>query len=113
MSAVVCSLAGADLLIILSDIDGLYDSNPRENPDAKLLHQVDELTPEVERMASGAGSARGTGGMVTKIHAAQIATANGVDMVIMNGANPKKLYNLLEGEELGTYFPAQSRRGDN
>ena len=113
LSAVVCSLAGADLLIILSDIDGLYDSNPRENPDAKLLHQVDELTPEVERMASGAGSSRGTGGMVTKIHAAQIATANGVDMVIMNGANPKKLYNLLEGEELGTYFPAQSRRGDN
>ncbi len=106
LSAVVGTLTEADLLIILSDIDGLYDSNPRTNPQAKLLHQVDQLTPEVEAMAAGAGSNRGTGGMITKIYAAQIAQKSGIDMVIMNGANPKKLYNLLEGEPLGTYFPA-------
>ena len=106
LSATVAELAGADLLVILSDIDGLFDGNPRENPDAKLLHEVKEITPEVEACAAGAGSARGTGGMITKIHAAQIATAAGVDMVIMNGAQPKRLYDLFENAEIGTYFPA-------
>ena len=106
LSAMVAVLAGADLLVILSDIDGLYDGNPRENPGAKLLHEVVEITPEIEACAAGAGSARGTGGMITKIHAAQLATAAGVDMVIMNGAQPKKLYDLFENAEIGTYFPA-------
>ena len=106
LSATVAELAGADLLVILSDIDGLFDGNPRENPDAKLLHEVKEITPEIEACAAGAGSARGTGGMITKIHAAQIATAAGVDMVIMNGAQPKRLYDLFENAEIGTYFPA-------
>ena len=106
LSATVAELAGADLLVILSDIDGLYDGDPRENPGAKLLHEVDEITPEIEACAAGAGSARGTGGMITKIHAAQIATAAGVDMVIMNGAQPKRLYDLFENAEIGTYFPA-------
>ncbi|WP_308754437.1 glutamate 5-kinase [uncultured Anaerotruncus sp.] len=105
LSAMVAVLAGADLLVILSDIDGLYDGNPRENPGAKLLHEVVEITPEIEACAAGAGSARGTGGMITKIHAAQLATAAGVDMVIMNGAQPKKLYDLFENAEIGTYFP--------
>ncbi len=109
LSAVVASLAQADLLVILSDIDGLYDSNPRENAQAKLLHQVDRIDANVEAMASGAGTARGTGGMITKIHAAQIATEHGIDMVIMNGSNPKKLYDLMDGEELGTWFPAHER----
>ena len=109
LSAVVASLAQADLLVILSDIDGLYDSNPRENAQAKLLHQVDRIDASVEAMASGAGTARGTGGMITKIHAAQIATEHGIDMVIMNGSNPKKLYDLMDGEELGTWFPAHER----
>lgn len=106
LSAMVAVLAGADLLVILSDIDGLYDGNPRENPGAKLLHEVVEITPKIEACAAGAGSARGTGGMITKIHAAQLATAAGVDMVIMNGAQPKKLYDLFENAEIGTYFPA-------
>lgn len=106
LSAMVAVLAGADLLVILSDIDGLYDGNPRENPGAKLLHEVVEITPEIEACAAGAGSARGTGGMITKIHAAQLATAAGIDMVIMNGAQPKKLYDLFENAEIGTYFPA-------
>ena len=96
LSATVAELAGADLLVILSDIDGLYDGDPRENPGAKLLHEVDEITPEIEACAAGAGSARGTGGMITKLHAAGLAAAAGIDMVIMNGAQPKKLYDLFE-----------------
>ena len=106
LSAIVAKLAGADLLVILSDIDGLYDGNPRENPGAKLLHEVKKITPEIEACAAGAGSARGTGGMITTIHAAGLATAAGIDMVIMNGAQPKKLYDLFENAEIGTYFPA-------
>ena len=106
LSATVAELAGADLLVILSDIDGLYDGDPRENPGAKLLHEVDEITPEIEACAAGAGSARGTGGMITKLHVAGLATAAGIDMVIMNGAQPKKLYDLFENAEIGTYFPA-------
>ncbi|WP_437177255.1 glutamate 5-kinase [Anaerotruncus massiliensis (ex Togo et al. 2019)] len=109
LSATVAELAGADLLVILSDIDGLYDGDPRENPGAKLLHEVDEITPEIEACAAGAGSARGTGGMITKLHAAGLATAAGIDMVIMNGAQPKKLYDLFENAEIGTYFPAAKR----
>lgn len=106
LSAIVAALVDADLLILLSDIEGLYDSNPRENAQAKLIAQVDQITAEIEEAATGAGSARGTGGMVTKLSAARIANASGVDMVIMNGAAPKKLYQLLEGQEIGTYFPA-------
>ena len=105
----VAALAGADLLVILSDIDGLYDDNPRINPNANLLHEVARITPEIEACAAGAGSARGTGGMVTKIHAAQIAVQNGIGMVIMNGAAPKKLYDLFEGRDVGTYFPASRK----
>lgn len=106
LSAVVSVLADADLLVILSDIDGLYTDNPRTNPDAKLIPCVKQLTPEIEAMASGAGSARGTGGMITKIRAAQIAVPHGVEMLIMNGANPNDLYRLLDGEEVGTWFTA-------
>ena len=109
LSAMVAALAGADLLVILSDIDGLYDDNPRTNPNANLLHEVARITPEIEACAAGAGSARGTGGMVTKIHAAQIAVQNGIGMVIMNGASPKKLYDLFEGRDVGTYFPASRK----
>ena len=107
--AAIAALAGADLLVILSDIDGLYDDNPRTNPNANLLHEVARITPEIEACAAGAGSARGTGGMVTKIHAAQIAVQNGIGMVIMNGASPKKLYDLFEGRDVGTYFPASRK----
>lgn len=106
LSAVVGMIADADLLIILSDIDGLYDGNPRTNLNAKLIPQVDKITPEIEAYAAGAGSARGTGGMITKVHAAQLAMQNGMDMVIMNGKNPKKLYDLFENQEIGTWFRA-------
>ena len=104
LSALVAELSGADLLLILSDIDGLYDDDPRSNPDAKPVYVVDEITPEIEAMAGGAGSSLGTGGMSTKINAAKIATEAGIDMVIMNGKDPELLYDLFEDKDIGTIF---------
>ena len=77
------------------------------NPDAKIIPVVEEIDGSIEKIAGGAGSALGSGGMATKINAAKIATAAGVDMIIMNGKNPEDLYRLFDGEELGTYFPAK------
>ena len=108
LSAVVASLIKADLLVILSDIDGLYDRNPSE-AGAKLIHQVERVTDDVRALASGAGSKRGTGGMITKLHAAEVAEESGIDMIIMNGKNPYALYDLLEGREIGTYFPKNNK----
>jgi glutamate 5-kinase len=106
LSALVAELSGADLLLILSDIDGLYTDDPRTNPDAEPIHVVEAITPEIEAMAGGAGTALGTGGMSTKINAAKIATEAGIDMVIMNGRDPEKLYDLFEDAEIGTLFKA-------
>lgn len=106
LSAVVASISGADALIILSDIDGLYSSDPHRDENAKIIPVVEEIDDYIERIAGGAGSGLGSGGMATKINAARIATAAGVDMVIMNGRNPEDLYRLFDGEQLGTYFPA-------
>ena len=108
----MASLVQADLLVLLTDIDGLYDSNPRQNPNAQLIPVVEEITPQVEAFASGVGSARGTGGMTTKLHAGQIAAEHGIDMVIMNGSRPQRLYDLLEGKPVGTYFPARRGKKD-
>ena len=107
LSALVAELSGADLLLILSDIDALYDDDPRSNPDAKPIPLVEEITPEIEAMAGGAGTSLGTGGMSTKITAAKIATNAGIDMIIMNGKDPEKLYDLFEDKEIGTLFKAQ------
>lgn len=104
LSAIVSGLIGADLLIILSDIDGFYNSNPKENKDAKLLDEVSEITEELERCAGGAGSSFGTGGMITKLLAGKIASKYGVDMVIANGEEPKILKDILEGHKIGTLF---------
>ncbi|MBE6844408.1 MAG: glutamate 5-kinase [Ruminococcus sp.] len=104
LSAVVARLAHADLLIILSDIDGLYDSDPHKNPDAHFIPVVTEIDSSIEKMAGGAGSKLGTGGMATKINAAKIANEAGIDMIIMNGNNPEKLYGLFENDETGTIF---------
>ncbi len=106
LSALVAVLTNADALVIMSDIDGLYDADPRKDPHAKLIPRVEELDESIAEKAGGAGSNRGTGGMLTKIHAAQIACPNGVDMAIINGKNPKKLYDLFEGKPLGTHFVA-------
>lgn len=106
LSALVANLSGADLLLILSDIDGLYDDDPRTNPDAKPITVVEEITPEIESVAGGAGTNLGTGGMSTKINAAKIAVEAGIDMVIMNGNDPELLYDLFENKEIGTIFKA-------
>ncbi|MBO6115678.1 MAG: glutamate 5-kinase [Ruminococcus sp.] len=106
LSALVAELSGADLLLILSDIDALYTGDPRSNPDAEPIRVVDKITPEIEAMAGGAGSSLGTGGMSTKINAAKIAAEAGIDMVIMNGKDPEKLYDLFEDKEIGTLFKA-------
>ena len=106
LSAIVASLTGADLLVLLSDIDGLYTDNPKENPDAKLISEVTELSDSVMSMGKGAGSDVGTGGMAAKLKAAGIAAAAGIDMVIINGENVNTLYDVIEGKNVGTLFHA-------
>lgn len=104
LGAIVAVSVEADLLILLSDIDGLYDSNPKNNPDAKLISKVYEIDDNIRNMGGGKGSELGTGGMETKIHAAEIATGGGIDMVIANGSNPEILYDIVEGRPSGTRF---------
>ena len=104
LSAIVAALAGADALVILSDIDGLFTADPRKDPSATLIGEVHRLTPEIRALAGDAGSERGTGGMVTKIHAAQICHEHGINMAIINGERPETLYDLLEGKSVGTRF---------
>ena len=109
LSAIVAGLCEADLLILLSDIDGLYDADPKTHPEARLLHRVTELTPEILEMAGGAGTWRGTGGMATKLSAARVAMATGFDMVITNGARTEDLYGIVEGRDIGTRFVAAGK----
>ena len=104
LSAIVAGLVSADLLIILSDIDGFYDSDPRKNPDSKMIKEVIEITRELEECAGGAGTSFGTGGMATKLTAAKTATNFGVDMILANGDDPKILFDIVNGEEIGTLF---------
>lgn len=104
LGAIVATAVNADLLVILSDIDGLYTADPKKDNKAELLHTVNEITPEIEEMIGGAGSKLGTGGMITKIRAAKIVTDNTIDMVIANGENPNILYDILDGKDVGTRF---------
>ncbi len=104
LSAYIAQLVEAELLIILSDIDGLFDSNPAENPDAKLISKVTSIDDEVLAVASGAGSRRGTGGMITKLKAAQLVTECGIHMIITNGAFPERIYDIFDGKQTGTLF---------
>lgn len=106
LSAIVAVSAGADLLVLLSDIDGLYTADPHRNPDAKLLTEVHGITPEIIALAGGKGSSLGTGGMTTKLRAAQLANDAGVDMIIASGAEPDLLYDIIEGRPVGTRFIA-------
>ncbi len=106
LSAYVSLVCDADLLINLSDIDGLYDCDPRKNPDAKLIPRIDFIDDSVLAMAGGAGTERGTGGMVAKIKAAKIAGDAGIPMIIANGTDPHILYDILAGEKRGTFFAA-------
>ncbi|NBI18880.1 glutamate 5-kinase [Neglecta sp. X4] len=106
LSAVVAELIAADFLVILTDTDGLYDSDPRKNPAAKLIPRVENITPEIEALAGGAGSIRGTGGMATKLRAAKMAGAKGIPCAVVSGADMENLYRLLEGKPAGTLFAA-------
>ncbi len=104
LSAVVAKLVGADLLVLLSDIEGLYTCDPRKNPDAQLIPTVASLTEDILALAEGAGSSLGSGGMATKLKAAKIVMDAGIDMIIANGEHPEGLYALLEGKAIGTRF---------
>ena len=110
MSALVASIVDADLVIILSDVDGLYTANPQTHPDAKLVSRVEEITPEIEASAGGAGSSVGTGGMFTKIQAAKNATTSGINLVIASGSEKEAISRILEGEEVGTLFVSKENR---
>ena len=110
MSALVAGIVDADLVIILSDIDGLYTANPVTHPDATLVHTVQEITPEVEASAGGVGSSRGTGGMATKIQAAKAATNSGIQLVIASGTEKNAIPRILQGEEIGTLFVSRENR---
>lgn len=104
LSAIVAQLVQADELVLLSDIDGLYTADPRKDPSARLIPLVEEITPEIIALAGGSGSSLGSGGMATKLKAAQIATQSGIDMIIANGEHPEVLYDLSEGRPAGTRF---------
>ncbi len=104
LSAMVAAVCGADALILLTDIDGLYTGDPRTDADARLIEHVSEITDDLCRLAGGAGSAMGTGGMITKLHAAEIALEQGITMAIINGGTPESMYDLLEGKAVGTLF---------
>ncbi|MDO5445120.1 MAG: glutamate 5-kinase [Eubacteriales bacterium] len=107
LSAIVASSISADLLVILSDIEGLYTADPRKDPDAVLIPEVFGVTPEIISLAGGSGSSLGTGGMATKLKAAQIANDAGIDMIITNGADPEVLYDIVDGNSVGTKFTAR------
>ncbi len=104
LSARIAASVGADLLVLLSDIEGLYTADPKKHADATLITEVRELTDEIMSLGEGAGSELGTGGMHTKLRAARIAVAGGCDMIITNGAYPDNLYKVLDGEPVGTRF---------
>ena len=107
LSAEVAGLIGADTLVILTDTDGLYDKNPMLHEDAKRISEVDVITDEIESLAGGSVSGVGTGGMATKIHAARIATARGIDTYVISGSAPRDIYGVFEGKDVGTHFKAQ------
>jgi glutamate 5-kinase len=107
LSAMVANLVDADILAILTDIGGLYTADPHYNPEAQLIRRVDKIDSEIERMACDTASTQGTGGMATKIEAAKLATSSGVNVVIAAGREPDILVRVSQGEDIGTFFPAQ------
>ena len=104
LSAYVASLINSDLLILLTDIDGLYTSDPRKNEEAELIPLVEEISQEIEQIATGSGSTFGTGGMLTKIEAAKICSKAGIDALIINGEDPNIIFDVIDGKEVGTLF---------
>jgi glutamate 5-kinase len=113
LSSMVAILVKADLLIMLSDIDGLYDSSPNSNPDAKLIPLVEEITPEIYNIAGGSESLIGTGGMYTKIRSAEYLMNEGIHTIIANGQNVNVIYDILEGKDIGTFFSTKKKEVKN
>ncbi|MDR1640434.1 MAG: glutamate 5-kinase [Clostridiales bacterium] len=111
LSAYVARLTDSDLLIMLSDIEGLYDSNPKSNPEAKLISEVGEITSDLESMAGVSSTQFGTGGMITKLTAVKIAHGFGIDAVIASGDEPSLLFDILDGAPVGTLFAAPTAHG--
>jgi len=107
LGAIVAVSMKADLLVLLSDIDGLYTADPHKDENAELISVVKEITPEIEALGGGRGTSLGTGGMVTKLNAAKLCMSKGTDMVIANGSNPSVLYDIVDGEKIGTKFIAK------
>ena len=110
LSAIVAAIAGADMVVLLSDIDGLYSDDPAVNPEAKLIHQVDAITDEMLDMAKGPHTDLGTGGMISKLEAAGIANDAGADMVIINGDDMENIGRVFAGEDIGTLFTAHKTK---
>ena len=110
LAAIVACCCKADLLVLLSDIDGLYTADPHTHPEATLIHRVESVTPEIEQLGGGSNSGLGTGGMSAKLTAAKIATGAGVDMVIANGANANVLYDIVDGKDVGTRFLGRKQK---
>ena len=106
LGAIVAVSMKADLLVLLSDIDGLYTADPHKDENAELISLVTEITPEIEALGGGTGSMLGTGGMATKLNAAKLCMSKGTDMIIANGSNPSVLYDIVDGEKIGTRFKA-------
>ena len=110
LGALIAKYTHADLLVLLSDIDGLYTADPHTHPEATLIHRVESVTPEIEQLGGGSNSGLGTGGMSAKLTAAKIATGAGVDMVIANGANANVLYDIVDGKDVGTRFVGKNNK---
>ncbi len=104
LAASVSALCNADLCINVSDVDGLYDSDPRQNPNAKFIEHVPVVSDDIFSFGKGAGTARGTGGMTAKLESAKYTTERGIPMIIVNGADPEILYDIFDGDFVGTYF---------
>ena len=109
LAGIVATTIHADLLVLLSDIDGLYTADPRTDKDARRIEVVEALTPEIMALGGGSGSSLGTGGMMTKLRAAQRVTEAGIDMVIANGDDPMLLYDILDGKSVGTLFKGRGK----
>ena len=108
LAAIVAESVQADKLILLSDIDGLYTADPHKNPDARLIHRVSKLDDSIYALAGVSAGLQGTGGMITKLRAAQICMSCGCSMVIANGRRPENLYDILEGKDIGTTFEEET-----
>lgn len=113
LSAIVAEIVAADMLVIFTDTDGLFDSDPRENPDAKIIEELWQISPEIEELAGAGGSNRGTGGMATKLRAAGHSMNHGVDCYITNGNKIKALYDILRGSNTGTKFYSEKKSADS